>query len=307
MIKYILIIFFSFISLQCLAEYKGLKKLSKNNSFMDNKGNPYSIEKITDKENTLLLIWNHGSYPDTKIDKCKKKPKFGYEWEGAVVPAVLKLHNKKIKNLTIKIYRLCSGVKGMSANEQRKIGKLIKNGQKIDTYSEIKQQKRQNIILQKADEFLSDGFKNIVLVGYSAGGWASLNLISRFPEKFRGAIALNPAFAGPIIEWQKDLPEWGFFRDQQIDIFKQTDSLSAILFAHNNDEFENPNTLSFFKSFKDLKFIDYSQLKPTNCDWADIDKKMSETNGHSIPQSTCFTHFIEKNNYFIKYLDSIFN
>ena len=38
------------------------------------------------------------------------------------------------------------------------------------------------------------------------------------------------------------------------------------------------------QSFKDLKFIDYSQLKPTNCDWADIDKKMSETNGHSIPQ-----------------------
>ena len=66
-----------------------------------------------------------------------------------------KIFIKLIKNLTIKIYRLCSGVKGMSANEQRKIGKLIKNGQKIDTYSEIKQQKRQNIILQKADEFLN--------------------------------------------------------------------------------------------------------------------------------------------------------
>ena len=306
MIKYILIIFFSFISLQCLAEYKGLKKLSKNNSFMDNKGNPYSIEKITDKENTLLLIWNHGSYPDTKIDKCKKKPKFGYEWEGAVIPAVLKLHNKKIKNLTIKIYRLCSGVKGMSVNEQKKIRQLIKEGKKIDIYSEFKQQKRQNIILDEVDEFLNDGFKNIILIGYSAGGWASLNLVSRFPNKFKGAIAINPAFAGPKREWEADFPEWGFFREEQINIFKQNNSLNGILFSHNKDEFEDPKTLSFFKSFKSLEFIDYSQLEPTTCDWADVDKKMSKSDGHSIPQSSCFTNFIEKNNYFIKYLESRF-
>ena len=273
---------------------------------MDNENEPYSVEKITDKENILLLIWNHGSGPDTKTDKCKKKPKFGYEWEGAVIPAVLRLHNKKVNNLTIKIYRLCSGVKGMSANEQKRIGKLIANDKKIDSYPELKQQKRQNIILNKADEFLNDGFKNIVLVGYSAGGWASLNLISRFPDKFKGAIAFNPAFAGPKIEWQKDLPEWGFFREQQIDIFKQTDTLNAILFTHVNDEFEDPKTLSFFKSLNSLEFIDYSELKPTSCDWADIDKKMSKYDGHSIPQSSCFTKFIIKNNYIINYLEELF-
>ena len=77
MIRQILIFLFLFVSLPSLAEYKGQKKLSKNNSLMDDKGKPYSINKITDKENTLLLIWNHGSYPDHKVDKCKKKPKFG--------------------------------------------------------------------------------------------------------------------------------------------------------------------------------------------------------------------------------------
>ena len=305
MVRYILILLI-FISFPSFAEYKGLKKLSKNNSFMDDKGNPYSTDKIIDKENTLLLIWNHGSGPDNKIDKCKKKPKFGYEWEGAVIPAVLNLHNKKINGLTIKIYRLCSGVRGMSGSDQEKIRKLIKKDEKVDSYSELKQQKRQNIILDKADEFLNNGFKKIILVGYSAGGWASLNLISRFPEKFKGAIVINPAFAGPKIEWNKRFPEWGFFRDQQIDIFKQKDSLNALLFAHSNDSFETPQTLSFFKLFNNIEFIDYSALKPTSCNWADIDKKMSIENGHAIPQSSCFTNYIKENKYFIKYLESLF-
>ena len=66
---------------------------------MNEKGIPYSSDLITDKKNTILLIWNHGSEQDTKTDKCKKKPKFGYTWDGAVSPAILQFHNKQIKNL----------------------------------------------------------------------------------------------------------------------------------------------------------------------------------------------------------------
>ena len=32
------------------------------------------------------------------------------------------------------------------------------------------------------------GFENIILAGWSAGGWASLNLQSRFPNKIKGVI-----------------------------------------------------------------------------------------------------------------------
>ena len=99
MFRIILVLASFFFSNNLFAEYKGLKKLSKNNSFMDAKGIHYSSDLITDKENTLLFIWNHGSEPDTKIDKCKKKPKFGYTWEGAVSPAILQFHNRQIKNL----------------------------------------------------------------------------------------------------------------------------------------------------------------------------------------------------------------
>ena len=149
-------------------DYKGLKKISKNSTFMDNKGKPYS-EDIKDKKNTLLIIYNHGSEEDTSTDPCKLKPGFGYTWEGAVVPAILNLHNKKIKELEIKIYRLCSGVKGMSSKEQKKIRKSIEKGEELNLITEHKQLKRQKIILSKTEEFSAQGFENIVLAGYSAG------------------------------------------------------------------------------------------------------------------------------------------
>ncbi len=306
MLRIIFVLVLIFFSNYSYAEYKDLKKLSKNNSFMDEKGIPYSSDLITDKENILLLIWNHGSGPDTKIDKCKKKPKFGYTWDGAVPPVILEFHNKKINNLEIKIFRLCSGVKGMSGKEQDRIFDLIKKKKNIDRYSELKQQKRQKIIFQEVEKFIEEGFKNIVIGGYSAGGWASLNLISRYPDKFKGAIAFNPAFAGPKREWNKELPNWGFFREEQINELQKTDTLNALVFLHSNDEFETPVTLSFLSNFNYINLIDYSELKPTECVWADVDKNMPMEAGHAIPQSSCFVEYEKKNKFIFKYLENIF-
>ena len=70
------------------------------------------------------------------------------------------------------------------------------------------------------EEFKNSGFENIVLAGWSAGGWASLNLQSRFPDKVKGAIAFNPAFAGPKNEWSRQYPQWGEFRKLQIIFIK---------------------------------------------------------------------------------------
>jgi len=302
-IFFLLILFFSN---NTFAEYKGLKKISKNNSFMDEEGIPYSSDLITDKDNTILLIWNHGSGQDTKIDKCKKKPKFGFTWEGAVPPAILELHNKKINNLEIKIFRLCSGVKGMSVKEQDKILNLIKKEKKIDTYSELKQQKRQNIILNEVEKFIDQGFNNIVIGGYSAGGWASLNLMSRYPYNFKGAIAINPAFAGPKQEWNKELPNWGFFREDQINELKKTDTLNALVFVHKNDEFETPATLSFLNKFNAINIVDYSELKATECTWANVNKTMPKEAGHDIPQSSCFVEYEKRNKFILNYLENIF-
>ena len=63
---------------------------------------------------------------------------------------------------------------------------------------------------------------------------------------------------------------------------------------------------SIFENFKALSLIDYSELKPSNCRWADVDKKMGSSKGHNIPQSICFTNFIKDKNYLLNFLNEIF-
>ena len=286
-------------------EYKGLEKLSKNNTFMNNKGEPYSIDEISDKKNSVVIIYNHGSIQDHKQDPCKAKPKFGYIWDAAVVPAILKLHNKKINGLEVKIYRVCSGVKGMSVKNQKKYRKELKSKGKINLVDEHKIIKRPKIILNEVENLKKLGFNKIILSGYSAGGWSSLVLQSRYPEKIIGTIAFNPAFAGPKREWQKKYPEWGAFREDSIKKFNKADKINAIVFAHKDDTFEDPKTLSFFENFENLKLIDYSEIKPTSCTWADVNEKMTADKGHNIPQSKCFTKYLEDKNYLTTFLENI--
>ena len=95
---------------------KDLKKISKDSAFIDNKGAIYSADKINNKENTILVIYTHGAMGDQKLDKCLSK------WN--LVPQIIRnLHNKKINDYEVKIYRLCSGVRGWSQSEQDKMWK----------------------------------------------------------------------------------------------------------------------------------------------------------------------------------------
>ena len=309
MIKLLYIFLFFFISTNISAstlDYKDLDKIIKKSTFFDNQGKTYSIDKINDKRNTLLIIDNHGSDYDIVKDKCQKKPALGYTWNGATVPAILKLHNKQIKGLTIKIYRLCSGVKGMTLKAMKKYRNQLKNNGTISNIEdETKNIKRQKILLNELNKFNEMGFENIVLSGFSAGAWASLNLQSKYPDKIKGTIAINPAAFGKKTIWNKKYPEWGFFRKTNFDDLKKSNSINSIIFTHNKDKYETPETLSFFRDIKGVKFIDYSELKPTNCKWADANHNMGPSDGHDVPQSICFTNFIEKNNHLIKFLEQI--
>ena len=96
--RFILILLLIFSSTYSLANSKfekDLKKISKDNGFVDNKEEVYSSEQITDKKNTILIIYTHGSSNDQKIDKCLSP------WN-KVPSVILSLHNKKIKNYHIK-------------------------------------------------------------------------------------------------------------------------------------------------------------------------------------------------------------
>ena len=145
---------------------KDLKKVSKDNGFVDSNGETYPSEQITDKKNIIIIIYNHGSDIDQKIDKCLSP------WN-KVPPVIRDLHNKKIKNFNIKIYRFCTGAKGWSKNEQTKMWKAHKKSGKLDIelndkdgtplINKQKQNQRRRVIKEKVDRFIEEGFEILFL------------------------------------------------------------------------------------------------------------------------------------------------
>ena len=298
--KLLIILFFTIFSSNVYADSKfdkDLKKVSKLNGFTDILGTIYPADQISNKENTILIIYNHGSTVDWKLDKCSSA------WN-KIPPAILQLHDQKIKNLQIKLYQLCSGVKGWTENERvkmweahKKSGKLSYELADFNGTPLIKKQKqlfKQKIINNKIDDFTKQGFNNIVLAGHSAGAWASITLKSQFPEKIDGVIAFHPAVSGTFKN-RKDWPWWEDVRTQLIGLMKLENLKNALVFAHNKDHYETPKSLSFLSNLKSIKFVDISGL--------DCKGEAKLGRGHAITLTKCFA---EKDNNIVPYLEEIF-
>ena len=152
---------------------KDLKMVSKDSGFIDQDGKIYSHDQITDKSNSIIVIYSHGAQGDQKIDKCLSS------W-AKVPPVIRDLHNVKIKSYVIKIYRLCSGVRGWTNKEQdrmwrdhEKLGKLDLNLMASDGTQLMDKQKviqKLKVIKKKLDELIELGFDKIILAGHSSGG-----------------------------------------------------------------------------------------------------------------------------------------
>ena len=279
---------------------KDLAKVSKNSGFIDNKKKIYSIEKITDKKNTVLIIYNHGSTNDQTIDKCTKP------WD-KVPPIILSLHDQKIKNFQIKIYKLCSGVRGWSKSEQNRMWKGHEGGKKsflkltnkegLPLIQKQKQFLKQKVIEEKINNFIDQGFENIVLAGHSAGAWASITLKSKFPEKIDGVIAFHPAFAGKL-HVRKEWPYWETIRSYGISLMNLTNLKNTMVYAHSKDSYEKPKTLSFLLDLSTVTFVDISGL--------DCKGKTMLGKGHGIALTQCFAEHETKDKNIIKFLEEIF-
>jgi len=275
---------------------KDLKKVSKDNAFINSKGEVYPIEEIPDKQNTILVIYNHGSGPDHKMEKCLKS------WNK--VPLIIRnLHNKRIKEYTVKIYRFCSGVRGWTEIERdkmyddymknKKLSLELKDKEGSTLINEQLQFVRQKIIEKKIDILKNQGFNKIVLSGHSAGAWASITLKSKFPEKIDGLIALNPAFAGK----KNRGPFWEEIRKYGIGLIDLPNLKNVLIFSHNKDKYETPESLSFLSNSDSANFIDTSNSK---C------KRKTMLGGyHGIALTKCFAALENNHKKIIKYLEGI--
>ena len=277
---------------------KELKKISKNNGFVDTKGKVYSKDQITDKKNTILIIYNHGSDYDQVTDKCTSPSNN--------VPRVIRyLHNKKIRNFNIKIYRLCTGAKGWSKKEQTKMwkaheksGKLaieLKDKDGTPLINKQKQNQRRRVIKKKVDSFIEEGFENIILAGHSSGGWQSIKIKAEFPELAKGVIGLHPG-AGGTVKNRKDWPWWTDVR--YYGLVKDLSKLNALIITHDKDQFNSPSDYSIFSNLNSVKFQNLSDI---GC------KKKKILGGyHGIALTNCYADYEDTSKNINNYLKEIF-
>ena len=307
--KFLEIIIFSLLlSTQVFADKKAdkrfekdLKKISKDNGFVDNLEKIYPVDNISDKKNTILIVYTHGSGNDHRLDKCNKK-------RNKVPPIILNLHDKKIKDLNVKIYHLCSGVRGWTENHWRKMDDVYKNLSK-DNFSKIikddfdrikfngaKQFRKQKVIINKVEELINLGFENIILAGHSAGGWASITLKSKYPNKISGAIAINPAFAGKINN-RREWKFWELVRNYGVSQIDLKNLNNTIIYVHDKDGYETSETLSFLN----LDTVEYKDISKSNCK-----AKLIFGKHHGIPLTKCFAESDVNQKEMIKFLEGIF-
>ena len=282
-----------------------LKKISKLNSFINNKGEPYQLDKNIDKDKTIILIYTHGSWGDEKgLNGCNKK------WS-KIPPAIYQLDGSKIMDFTIKTYQLCSGVRGWTKKEEDLFWDVYdKNKQDVNSVLKLKDKKgellankwkspkRQKVVKLKIDEFKNKGFKNIVLSGHSAGWWDSLLLKSNFPSEVDGVIAFNPARSGKFAKNKKPHRGWVNWRKYKVSLIKVDKLEKVLVYSHEKDAYENTKTLSFLSSSNTVEFID---LTNTKC------KKKTILGGwHGITLTKCFADQDPKSKKIIKYLEEVY-
>jgi len=280
---------------------KDLKKISKDNGFVDNLRKVYSVDNISDKKNTILIVYTHGSLNDQTIDKCSKN------WN-KVPPIISNLHNKKVKDFKVKIYYLCSGVRGWTKNHWKKMSERYKNVKKAnfskiikDDFDKIKfngakQFRKQKVIINKVDELINLGFENIILAGHSAGGWASITLKSKYPNKIPGAIAINPAFAGKINN-RREWKFWELVRNYGVSQIDLKNLNNTIIYVHHKDGYETPKTLSFLN----LNTVVYKDVSKSTCK-----PKLIFGKHHGIPLTKCFAEKQSNANDVINFLEKTF-
>jgi len=302
--KILIIILFILLNTNSFADKKfekDLKKVSKDNGFINNAAKIYPIENISDKKNVILIIYTHGSLDEQTLDKCSKK------WN-KVPPIILNLHDKKIKDLKVKIYHLCSGVRGWTENHWRRMSDIYKNLSK-DNFSKIikddfdrikfngaKQFRKQKVIINKVDELINLGFENIILAGHSAGGWASITLKSKYPNKISGAIAINPAFAGKINN-RREWKFWELVRNYGVSQIDLKNLNNTIIYVHDKDGWETPKTLSLLN----LNTVVYKDISKSNCK-----PKLIFGKHHGIPLTKCFAEKQSNANDIINFLEQIY-
>ena len=218
-------------------------KLLKD-GFLNSKMDYVKEQNILDPKNKIILIFNHGQQD---LDRSSKN----CVWKNGI-RNFSSLVGEKINGKEIMVYLLCTD---HLAGDNYKIlfnKKKFKNPYKGIT----KLDKRVNANLKLIDNFLEKGVpKNqIILTGHSCGGWLTLMLMAKYPDKVGGGISLMQACYGKLskrakvkkVGVEKALEKFrekagdgpADLRQDQINEIKKSKNLPVLVFTHPKDPYD---------------------------------------------------------------------
>ncbi len=229
-----------FVLLLCTNVYAD--KMTKN-GFLSKNVSYSKDQNISNPENKILLIYNHGqSTHDGPSNDCV--------WKGGM-KNMASLVGEKVKDKEILVYILCTGkLKGDDY-------KTLWNKKKFKApyKGKPKLEKRLDANLKLIDNFVSQGFKKdqIFITGRSCGGWMTMMLLARHQNIVAGGISFVPECYGRLTKnykvkkvgieealkkfKKKDGPGPADMRQMQIDEIIKSKNLPVLVFTHPKDPF----------------------------------------------------------------------
>jgi len=284
----------------CFTSFTKADEIRKS-GFLSNEWDLNTEKKISNPENIILIIWNHGQEDlDDPAKTCV--------WKNNI-RNVASLSGKKVKNKEILVYLFCTDHLG--GDDWKRLWK-----KKFEPPYEgvTKLDKRVNANLELIDEFIKMGVPNkqIILSGQSCGGWMTMMLMAKYPEKVAGGIITMPACYGKLSKkhkvkkvgvekalekFKKKYPGPAELRKKQIVEIKKSKNLPVLVFTHPQDPYDGllsdwveeiPGIKRVVAS-EDLK-INGKVCKRTGINngerWTEKTK-----NGHKISIAECFQYY----------------
>ena len=198
--------------------------------------------EVKDPKNKILVIFNHGQ-------DDHDKPSKNCVWKNGI-RNIASLSGEKIKGKEILVYNFCTDHLG--GDDWKR---LWKNKFDFPYKGITKLDKRVNANIDLIEKFEKLGIPNnqIFIAGQSCGGWATMMLISKYPEKVAGGISTHHACYGKLSKkykvkkngaekalknFKKKRPGPAFLRENQIKEISNSKNLPVLAFTHPKDPFD---------------------------------------------------------------------
>tara|TARA_A100000164_G_scaffold51798_1_gene40381 strand:- start:314 stop:1240 length:927 start_codon:yes stop_codon:yes gene_type:complete len=257
--------------------------------------------EVKDPKNKILIIYNHGQ-------DDHDKPSKDCVW-GNNIRNFASLSGKKVKDKEVLVYLYCTD--HLAGDDRKRLWK-----KKFDfPYKGItKLDKRVNANLDLVKKFVELGVpKNqIFLAGQSCGGWVTMMLISKYPDKVAGGISTHHACYGKLSKkykvnkvgiekalenFKKKKPGPAVLRENQIKDISKAKNLPVLVFTHPKDPYDGLLS-DWVEEIPGVKRIVISEDFKINNKWCNrigINNgerwKEKVKNGHYMALGDCFQSF----------------